>query len=177
MLLLIWPPQEAALWLVKREAGWCWMLVEAQGLVTRSPLHCSHLLCRLSCALLPHLYFIFTFYEDDKRTQLSTTSAWMETDTTHTSFHYMHICFSSLVAECPVVRQADDTLPLCSSFLFFQPSSIGGYPHAHTVCTHICTTHIHTHTSETCKREPNRWISNRDKEILHINAKACEHHM
>lgn len=37
--------------------------------------------------------------------------------------------------------QTDDTLSVCSSVLFLQPSSIVGYPHAHM---HACA---HTHTN------------------------------
>lgn len=37
--------------------------------------------------------------------------------------------------------QTDDTLSLCSSFLFSHPSSICDYPHAHTRAHHI---HIYT---------------------------------
>lgn len=50
--------------------------------------------------------------------------------------------------------QTDDTLSLCSSFLFHHPGSIGGYLHAHM--------HSRTHTTftQTYTWELNQWSSN-----------------
>lgn len=79
---------------------------------------------------------------------------WMYKEQKHriTVFHAHMPVWPGSSASCG--GRTDDTLSLCSSFLFFHPSSIGGCTHLHMhvrIYTHTTLTHAQMH-----KLEPNQ---------------------